>query len=191
MPRSDHLDGRGHLRRRRLALPWALLVASVSAAIAVAGTSTDAWAGTKGSSGTLVLKGFLSGTLKVPAFLPPGQVLTGCQISPSQAGTVLLQWDKAKLKVNGQPKTLSNLDVQVTVQSFGHRYSMTPNSYGEAPATVTFQSNMAFGWTSESGTITTTKSGGSGSVSGAMEAGKRHPGTVTITGNWAGCSKLG
>jgi hypothetical protein len=154
------------------------------------GAPPEAWAGAKGSSGTLVLKGFLSGTLKVPAFLPPGQLLTGCQISPSQAGTVVLQWDKAKLNVNGRPKTLSNIDVQVDVQSFGKSYSLDLNSYGESPASITFDSNMAFGWSSVSGKLTTTKSGAAGSVSATMDAGKHHPGTVTIKGDWAGCSKL-
>jgi hypothetical protein len=94
------------------------------------------------------------------------------------------------LNVNGKPKTLSNIDVQVTVQSFGHRYSMNLNSYGESPATMTFQSNMPFGWSSVSGNLVTTKSGAAGSVNGTMEAGKQHSGMVTIKGNWAGCSKL-
>ena len=106
------------------------------------------------------------------AFLPPGQILTGCQISPTQSGTVVLQWDSAKLKVNGHAKTLKNIDVQVTVAKFGHSYSMNLNNEGESPATITFQSNMAFGWSSVSGTLTTTKSGISGSVSGTMTAGK-------------------
>ena len=139
----------------------------------------------------LVLKGFLAGTLKVPAFLPPGKILTGCQISPSQTGTIVLQWDSAKLKVNGQAKTLKNIDVQVTVAKFGHSYSMKLNSYGETPASITFQSNMPFGWSSVSGTLTTTKSGDSGSVSASMSAGKAHSGTVSVKGNWAGCANLG
>jgi hypothetical protein len=90
----------------------------VSAAAFV--TAPAASATSKGSSGDLVLQGYLSGRLEVPAFLPPGHVLTGCQISPTQSGTVVLQWDSAKLKVNGQAKTLKNIDVQVTVAKFGH-----------------------------------------------------------------------
>jgi hypothetical protein len=168
----------------------ACLIAAAFASASL-GAPSSAWAGSKGSSGALVLKGFLTGTLNVPAFLPPGEFTTGCQISPGQAGTVILQWDTAKLSVNGKPKTLKNIDVQVTVQSFGHRYSLDLNSYGESPATITFQSNMPFGWSSFSGTLATTKSGGAGSVSGTMAAGKQHPGTVTIKGNWAGCAKLG
>jgi hypothetical protein len=181
----------GHSYRRRqsrAAVATTVLVVSLAVGTTM-GAPTAAWAGSKGSSGTLVLKGYLSGTLKVPAFLPPGQLLTGCQISPSQAGTVVLQWDKAKLNVNGRPKTLSNIDVQVDTQSFGRSYSMNLNSYGGSPAGITFESNMSFGWSSVSGTLTTTKSGASGSVSATMGAGK-HPGTVTIKGNWAGCSKL-
>jgi hypothetical protein len=175
-------------RRGRLTVNG-LIAAAFAAALLSA--PSDAWASSKGSSGALVLKGFLSGTLDVPAFLPPGKFTTGCQISPAQAGTLILQWDTAKLSVDGKPKTLNNIDVQVTVQSFGHRYSMDLNTYGESPATITFQSNMLFGWSSVSGTLATTKSGGAGSVSGTMTAGKKHPGTVTIKGNWAGCAKLG
>jgi hypothetical protein len=192
MPLANSPATGGHRyrhRQSRAALAATLLGVSLAVGTTI-GAATEAGASSKGSSGTLVLKGFLSGTLKVPAFLPPGQVLTGCQISPSQAGTVVLQWDKAKLDVNGRPKTLSNIDLQVDVQSFGHSYSMNLNSYGESLGGVTFQSNMSFGWTSVSGTLTTTKSGTSGSVSGTMGAGKQHPGTVTIKGNWAGCSKL-
>jgi hypothetical protein len=163
----------------------------VLASAAVLAAPPAAWATPKGSSGSLELKGFLSGTLRVPAFLPPGQVLTGCQISPTQNGTIVLQWDSAKLTVNGQAKTLKNIDVQVTVTKFGHRYSLTPNTYGASPATISFESNMDFGWSSDSGALTTTKSGVSGSVSGTMTAGKTHPGTVTIKGNWGGCAKLG
>lgn len=137
------------------------------------------------------MQGYLSGKLEVQAFLPPGQILTGCQISPTQSGTVVLQWDSAKLKVNGHAKTLKNIDVQVTVAKFGHSYSMKLNSESESPATITFQSNLPFGWSSVSGTLTTTKSGISGSVSGAMTAGKGHSGTVNIKGNWAGCANLG
>ena len=143
-----------------------------------------------GSSGTLVLKGYISGTLKVPAFLPPGQILTGCQISPTQGGTVVLQWDSAKLHVNGQSKTLKNIDVQVNVQTFGRSYSMKINNFGAAAGNITFASNMPFGWSTVSGAVTTTKSGSAGSASGTMSAGKQHPGTVTIKGNWAGCAKI-
>jgi hypothetical protein len=171
-------------------LPATVLTATVLAATALTAPSA-AWASPKGSTGSLVLKGFLSGTLKVPAFLPPGQLLTGCQIAPTQSGTVVLQWDSAKLNVNGQTKTLKNIDVQVTVTKFGHTYSMTPDTYGASEAAITFQSNMGFGWSSDSGALTTSKSGASGSVSGAMTAGKAHSGTVTIKGTWGGCAKLG
>jgi hypothetical protein len=167
-----------------------VLVSIAVLSAVVFGGQPAAWATPKGSSGSLVLKGFLSGTLKVPAFLPPGQILTGCQISPSQSGTVVLQWDSAKLNVNGQAKTLKNIDVQVTVANFGRSYSMRLNSYGESPATITFQSNMPFGWSSVSGTLTTTKGGSAGSVNGTMSAGKAHSGTVSIKGKWAGCANL-
>lgn len=198
MPPAEGHNGRRHAQRRpyfHAYRDWlALATGTCLIAAAFAGTlwsaPSDASASSKGSSGTLVLNGYVSGTLKVPAFLPPGKFTTGCQISPAQAGTVILQWDTAKLDVSGKPKTLNNIDVQVTVQSFGHRYSMNLNSYGESPATVTFQSNMPFGWSSVSGSLTTTKSGGGGSMSGTMTAGKQHPGTVTIKGDWAGCAKL-
>ncbi len=192
MPLEKGHDGHRHLHRGRSGrLTGACLITAAFVTGALLGAPSDAWASSKGSSGALVLKGFLSGTLKVLAFLPPGNFTTGCQISPAQAGTVILQWDTAKLNVDGKSKTLSNIDVQVTVQSFGHHYSMDLNSYGESPAGITFQSNMPFGWSSVSGSLTTTKSGGGGSVSGTMTAGKQHPGTVTIKGNWAGCAKLG
>jgi hypothetical protein len=170
--------------------------ATAAAAVALASMSLlaaapAAWASPKGSSGSLVLKGFLSGTLKVPAFLPPGQILTGCQISPTQGATVVLQWDSAKLKVNGQAKTLKSIDVQVTVAKFGHTYSMTPNTYGASPAAISFESNMDFGWSSDAGALTTSKTGTTGSVNGTMTAGKSHSGTVSIKGNWGGCAQLG
>ena len=166
------------------------MIGAVVVSAAVLGTPTAAWATGTGSSGTLVLKGYISGTLKVPAFLPPGQILTGCRISPTQGGTVVLQWDSAKLHVNGQSKTLKNIDVQVNVQTFGHGYSMKVNSFGAAAGNITFASNMSFGWSTVSGTVTTTKGGSAGSASGTMIAGKQHPGTVTIKGNWAGCAKI-
>lgn len=178
--------------RRSLALalaPVTVLAATGLAAMATAPPA--AWASPKGSTGSLVLKGFLSGTLKVPAFLPPGQVLTGCQIAPTQSATVVLQWDSARLKVNGQAKTLRNIDVQVTVTKFGHTYSMTPNTYGASPAAISFESNMDFGWSSDSGALTTSKGGTAGSVNGTMTAGKSHSGTVSIKGDWGGCAKLG
>jgi hypothetical protein len=190
---DKRLDVRRRSRRDRCVHSGAMgtLATIMAASVALVGLEPAAWAKTRGSSGSLVLTGFLSGTLKVPAFLPPGQILTGCQISPSQTGTVVLQWDSAKLKVNGQAKTLKNIDVQVTVSKFGHSYSMKLDSYGETPASITFQSNMPFGWSSISGTLTTTKSGSAGSVSGSMSAGKAHSGTVSIKGNWAGCANLG
>jgi hypothetical protein len=192
MPPARCANRRGHKdrsRRNHLAAAAGLVGAAVVSA-SVLGTSTAAWATGKGSSGTLVLKGYISGTLKVPAFLPPGQILTGCQISPTQGGTVVLQWDSAKLHVNGQSKTLKNIDVQVDVQRFGRNYSMQVNSFGAAAGNITFQSNLPFGWSTVSGAVTTTKSGSSGSASGTMSAGKQHPGTVTIKGNWAGCAKI-
>ncbi len=180
----------GNERRARMYASSAFALLGVVSAAALV-TAPAAGATSKGSSGDLVLQGYLSGKLEVQAFLPPGQILTGCQISPTQSGTVVLQWDNAKLKVNGHAKTLKNIDVQVTVAKFGHSYSMKLNSEGESPATITFQSNMPLGWSSVSGTLTTTKSGISGSVSGTMTAGKGHSGTVNIKGNWAGCANLG
>ncbi len=177
-------------RRNRPAWVCCLISAAFIMA-AVLGASSAAWAGPKGSSGTLTLKGFLSGTLKVPAFLPPGQITTACQISPSQAGTVVLQWDSAKLKVNGQTRTLTDIDVQVNVNAFGRSYSMKLDSDGNSLAGITFQSNMPYGWSSISGTVSTAKGGSSGSVTGTITAGKQHPGTVSIKGSWAGCVNLG
>ena len=160
-------------------------------AVATTAGSPAAVASPKGSSGSFTFSGEVSGTLKVVAFLPPGHVITGCEISPTQAGTDIIQWDNAKLKIAGKTETITDLVLQVDVEQFGHTYSMAGASTGTPPGAVTLETNAKYSWISGSGSIKTDSTGASGSVTGTLTAGKYHAGTTTIKGSWAGCDKLG
>ena len=175
------------LWRRRSATT--ILLASAIAVVALA-PGPAAVASAKGSSGSFTFSGEVSGTLKVVAFLPPGQIITGCQISPTQAGTDIIQWDNAKLKIGGKTETVANLVLQVDVEQFGHKYTMAGGSTGTPPGAVTLETNAKYSWMSDSGSVKTNSSGASGSVTGNLTAGKNHPGTATIKGSWSGCAKL-
>ena len=67
---------------------------------------------------------------------------------------------------------------------------MKINNFGAAAGNITFASNMSFGWSTVSGSVTTTKSGSAGSTEWDHECGQQHPGDNTIKGNWAGCAKI-
>jgi hypothetical protein len=139
----------------------------------------------KGSSGSFRFSGAISGTLKVEAFLPPGRISTGCQIS-TQAGTDVIQWDSAKLDVGGKSETVGYLDMQIDVDKFGRTYSMKVDSSGASLGSVQLSLGKS-SWMSDSGTITTTAGGTSGSVSGKLAPQGRSGRAVTISGSWAGC----
>jgi hypothetical protein len=143
----------------------------------------------KGSSGSFKFSGEVTGKLKVPSTLDAGG-LTACAISPTQGGTDVITWDNAKLNLGKGSKKISFIDLQLQVSKFGHTYSMVPNSQTDTSlGAVFFSDSGAYQWVSTSGTITTSKSGKSGSVSGTLAAGTYHAGTVGIKGSWAGCTK--
>ncbi len=169
----------------------ALLVVTAGVVLALSAAAPAAASRVKGSSGSFTFTGPVSGTLKVPTDVMPGG-LTSCAISPSQGGTDVIVWNSAKLDISGKTKKLSNAEIQVEVSQFGRTYSMVPQN-GTAGGAVFFSiGGEPYQWTTDSGTITTAKNGKSGSVKGSMTvpAGGNQPGTVTIKGSWAGCSKL-
>ncbi len=139
----------------------------------------------KGSSGSVTFSGQLSGTLKVPAFLPPGHIIAGCEIS-TQAGTDIVQWPTAKIKVRGKTKTIHNVDLQVDVNKFDQTYAMTVNHAGASLGSVSFSYGTSV-WRTRSGTIKTTAAGKSGSFHGKLSAGTSTSTTATIKGSWSGC----
>jgi hypothetical protein len=168
----------------------AVLLAGAGVVAPIAGlTAPAAVAAPTGSSGSFTFTGEVSGSLKVAAFLPPGHIITGCEISPAQAGTDIIQWDNAKLKIGGKSETIADLVIQVDVQKFGHTYSLSVGSYGVTQGQITVETGK-YSWMSASGRVKTSSSGASGSVTGTLTAGKNHAGTATIKGSWAGCAKL-
>jgi hypothetical protein len=168
----------------------ALLAAAVGVLVGLSALSPALAHSNKGSSGSFKFSGEVTGTLKVPSTVEPGG-LTACSISPTQGGTDVITWDKATLNVGSGPTKLTFVELQLQVSKFGKTYSMVPNSQTDTSLGAVFLSdNSSFQWVSATGTITTSKSGKSGSVSGTLSAGTYHTGTVTIKGSWAGCSKL-
>ncbi len=184
MPRNPNRHG---FRRG-----WPAAAVLLVSAVAIVGTSGSpaAVASSKGSSGSFTFTGEVSGTLKVVAFLPPGQIIAGCQISPTQAGTDIIQWDNAKLKIGGKTENIANLVLQVDVQKFGHDYSLAGGSAGTPPGAVTLETNAKYSWLTDAGTVKTSSNGASGSVAGTMTAGKNHAGSATVKGSWTGCATL-
>jgi hypothetical protein len=145
-----------------------------------------------GSSGSFTFGGDISGTLKVPAFLPSSSH-SNCSITASNLrtdipNTDVINWSKVKLKVGGEIKTIAFIDLQLQVSKLGRTYVMTPGS--RSLGSVFFSTGADYNWNSVSGTITTVKSGKSGSVVGTLSAGTAHSGVVTIKGSWAGCTIL-
>jgi hypothetical protein len=143
----------------------------------------------KGSSGSFKFTGEVTGKLKVPSTIDPGG-LTACAISPTQGGTDVITWDKATLDVGKNTKKFTFVELQIEVSKFGQTYSMVPNPQSDTSLGAVFLSyNSSYQWVSQTGTVTTSKGGKSGSVSGTLSAGTYHAGTVTIKGSWAGCTK--
>jgi hypothetical protein len=145
-----------------------------------------------GSSGTFVFSGYISGTLRVPAYLPSSDH-TDCSITASNLrtdipDTEVFNWNGVELKVGGKSKRISFIDLQIQVSKFGRIVVMTAED-GSSDS-VFFSTGAPYNWLSESGTIATVKSGSSGSVHGALSAGSNHSGTVTIKGHWEGCTIL-
>ena len=169
----------------------ALLVVSAGVVLAWRAAAPASASRVKGSSGSFTFSGPVSGTLKVPTGVMPGG-LTSCAISPSQGGTDVIVWNSAKLDLKGKTKKLSNAEVQVEVSQFGQTDSMVPQNGAASGAVFLSIGGEPYQWTTDAGTITTAKNGKSGSVKGSMivPAGGNQPGTVTIKGSWAGCSKL-
>ena len=172
------------------ALPRRVLVAAAVGGLLWLSALSPALAASKGSSGSFKFSGEVTGKLKVPSAVEPGG-LTACSISPTQTGTDVITWDKATLNLGSGPKKLTFVELQIEVSKFGRTYSMVPNSQTDtSQGAVFFSDNSSFQWVSASGTITTSKGGKSGSVSGTLSAGTYHSGSVTIKGSWAGCTKL-
>jgi hypothetical protein len=142
----------------------------------------------KGSSGSIRLSGEVVATLKVPAFLQPGNQ-PGCTISPAQAGTDVIVWDNVKIREAGKTVTVANMSLQLEVSKFGHGYSMTVSKTG-AEGAASLSTADPVPWMSKSGRITTSPGGTSGTVEGVLSDGTHHRGTITIKGSWAGCRKL-
>lgn len=181
-------------RERRLwstvTFPRRVLVAAVIGVLLGISALSPVLAASKGSSGSFKFSGEVTGKLKVPSTVEPGG-LTACSVSPTQTGTDVITWDKATLNLGSRPKKLTFVELQFEVSKFGETYSMVPNSQTDTSlGAVFFSDNSSFQWVSASGTITTSKGGKSGSVSGTLSAGTYHSGTVTIKGSWAGCKKL-
>jgi hypothetical protein len=181
------MQGNRHGRSyRRVAL------AALASMVGLLAASAPTSAATAGSSGSFVFSGYISGTLKVPAFLPSSNH-TDCSITASNLrtdipNTEVFNWNAVTLKVGGKPKRISFIDLQIQVSKFGRIVVMTPED--GSPDSVFFSTGALYNWLSESGTITTVKSGKSGSVQGVLSAGSNQSGTVTLKGHWAGCTIL-
>jgi hypothetical protein len=168
------------------------LVSTVGLFFGLAVSSPASAATGNGSSGSFAFSGYISGTLKVPAFLPSSDH-TDCSITASNLRTDIpdtdvFNWNEVELKVGGKSKKISFIDLQLQVSKFGRTLVITPKD-GSADS-VFFSTGAPYNWLSESGSITTAKSGKSGSVKGILSAGTNHSGTVTIKGHWAGCTIL-
>lgn len=167
----------------------ALMATVVGLLLGVSALSPALAHSNKGSSGYFKFSGEVTGKLKVPSTIDAGG-LTACAISPTQGGTDVITWDNAKLNLGKVPKKISFVELQLQVSQFGQTYSMVPNSQTDTSlGAVFFSDTDAYQWVSTLGTITTSKSGKSGSVTGTLAAGTYHAGTVTIKGSWAGCKK--
>jgi hypothetical protein len=166
-----------------------VLIVLVVVASAVAGR--EALAAGKGSSGSFKLTGEVVATLKVPAYLQPGNQ-PGCALSPGQGGTDVIVWDNQPIKEAGKTETVGNMNLQLEVSQFGHTYSLKvsksdPTTLGAAYLTTA----DPYQWTSVSGTITTSAGGKSGTVDAVLTDGSHRPGTITLKGSWAGCQSIG
>jgi hypothetical protein len=160
----------------------------VAAGVAVGGALAVA---AKGSSGSFMLTGEVVATLKVPAYLQPGNQ-PGCVLSPGQGGTDVIVWDNQAIKEAGKTVTVGNMNLQLEVSQFGHTYSLkVSKSDPSTPGAAYLTTADPFQWASVSGTITTSAGGKSGTVDAVLSDGTHHPGTITLKGSWAGCQSIG
>jgi hypothetical protein len=184
----------GHLQRDRLRHSAKLIVAgAVLSLLAFGASSAFATTAVKGSSGSFTFSGSVSGTLKVPALFMPGSALTGCTTTfvgtPSHpGGTDTITWTNVTLKVAGKSTKLANVSLAINTGSFGRTQTMKP-ALSSASTSVTFNTTYAYAWQNKSGTASTAKNGSSGTLKGVLAGTAGHPGTVTIKGKWAGCTK--
>jgi len=166
-----------------LTLPVGLLFGIGGASPASADTS-------HGSAGSFTLRGDVSGTLKVPGYLPGGA--TGCTItfdSAAKAWSEDFNFYRSKLTIDGEVKRVRFIDMEVGVRKLGQSYTL--QSSANSPNSIYILiGNADYGWNSVAGMITTSKGGHSGSISGTLTAGNYQPGPTTIKGSWTGCEVL-
>jgi len=174
--------------RRRRSVGLRVLLASAMVLSFVATSAAPGTAAAEGSSGSFTFSGEVVGSLKVPASLQPGNQ-PACTISP-QAGTDVITWNNVTLKEGGKTEKIADLSLELDVSKFGGTYGMKANSSGGTEGGVYLTTNDPYQWMSQSGTITISAGGKSGSVDGVLSDGTHHPGRIALKGSWAGCSSL-
>jgi hypothetical protein len=169
----------------------ALTTVALTSLFGLSGTAAVAsTAHAKGSSGSFALTGAIAGTLKVPT-KPSAKGHTSCLISASQHNTEWITWYAVKLSVFGKHKTLSSVKINIGASEFGVTDTLNFKAVNVPVGSVGLSIGTPHPWIGNSGTLTTTAGGSSGSVSGTMIlplTDKHQPGTVAIVGSWAGCS---
>lgn len=121
--------------------------------VAVADPASAAAAG---SSGSFVFGGYISGTLKAPAYLPSSNH-TDCSVTANNVrsdipDTDVFNWNVVELKVGRTSKRISFIDLQIQVSKLGRTVVMTPED-GSSDS-LFFSTGAPYNWRSESGTIT-------------------------------------
>jgi hypothetical protein len=171
---------------------WRIRLAILAGLLFVIAHPSSASAGTShGSSGSFALSGDVSGTLKVPGYLPGGA--TGCTIAkdvgPIKGWSEDFNFYGSKLVIDGKSERVHFIDMEVGVSRLGQSYTLqsAPNSPNSIYIGI---GNDDYGWLSVAGTITTANGGHSGSLSGTLTAGAYQPAPTTIKGTWAGCEVL-
>ena len=168
-----------------------LLTVLAGLLVGIGGVSWASGATSNGSSGSFILTGDVSGTLKVPGHLPGGA--TGCTITIN-VGAVK-SWSEdfnfygSKLTVDGQSKRVKFVDLQVGVRSLGRRFTLGAGTNSPNNIYVMIGSEH-YSWNSVAGTVSTAKGGHSGSLAGELTAGGYQPGPTMIQGSWSGCEVL-
>jgi hypothetical protein len=164
--------------------PFVVITAVMFMAATLWLSATPATAASKkGSSGSFSVAGSVSGTLKVPAFFEPGSALTGCV---TQNGTDTISWMTMTLKVAGKTSKLTNVTLSVAPK-FGGTVKLSTSATSPSHV-ISLSTTSAYAWQDTTGTVTTTKSGSSGSLNATLKATNGHAGTVTIKGSRSGCA---
>jgi hypothetical protein len=181
---AQHQSGTSVGARTLLTLLAGLLVGVGWASPVSADTS-------RGSSGSFTLSGDVSGTLKVLGHLPGGA--TGCTITVNVGAVRTWAEDfnfyGTKLTIDGKSTRVHFIDMEVGVTRLGRRYTLQSGT-DLLNSIYVLIGKEDYGWNSVAGTITTTKEGHSGSISGTLTAGTYQPGPTTIKGSWTGCEAL-